>query len=428
MNKKILIIFYLFSFSAFSQKLNFDAKAIITLSDADMVASAYIDGKLLKEKGSKDAFSILGLPLKNYSDEISSIVVSNSTLSGNKGIAISPNQKIAYITETRGIVNENINEIKDIWSELPVGSYISVVDIEDINQPKLLYKFPVGKNPVSIEINATGEYLALCSEEYGKELQVLELDQNGKPIRIINKPKEFPSGSVSDITWHPNSDFLAYTMSDSKEVGLIKVTRDGPTTKIIRLDLMGQALKIGTLPGAGQFTPDGKFYLIPDLKSALGKQNEQTDLIADMFVVKFNLDGTNNHFLITKTKLGENTTGFSISPDGNLVIASNAKMTYLPWESPNLSKNASLSLLKLTSDGSLKHISDYDFEGIYPQNIAFDKSGKNIAVTVFDYFNFGKHFGGVEFWEVKGGETPSLQKQNFKLFMPRGCHSIRIIK
>jgi DNA-binding beta-propeller fold protein YncE len=427
MKKLFLSILLLCSLSAFSQKLSFDAKAIIAISDADMAASAYIDGKLLKEKGTKDVFSTIKLPLKQYSDELNNIIVSNSAMNWSKGMVISPTHNLAYIAETRGMTSDNVNEVADISTELPTGGYISVVDIKDINNPKLLYKFPTGKNPIAVDISPTGEYLALCTEEYGKELQVLELDESGKPIRIINKPKEFPSGRVTDITWHPNGDFLGFTMEDSKEIGLIKVTRDGPTTKIIRLDLLGHTLKVGNLPGAGQFTPNGKYYLVPDTKSILGKSQE-SDLTGNLFVIKFNLEGTGDHFLITKAKLGENTSGFTISPDGELVIATNVKKSFYPWNNSSFSQKSSLSLLKLTSDGSLNNIGEYEFDGIMPENVVFDSTGKNIAVTIFDYYNFGKHFGGIEFWQVKNGDKPSLQKQEFKLFMPRGCHTIHVIK
>ena len=126
--------------------------------------------------------------------------------------------------------------------------------------------------------------------------------------------------------------------------------------------------------------------------------------------------------------LGETPTSFAISPDGSLVVVTNAKKSYYPWDNNDSSKKASISLLKLTSDGSLNNVADYEFEGILPKNIVFDKSGENLAVSVFDYFNFGKHFGGIEFWKVKNGDKPSLQKQDFKLFMPRGCHGIQIVK
>ncbi len=429
MKKILLAILSLVTTISFSQKLSFEAKGIIAISDADMAASAFVDGKLFKERGIKDFMSFVKLPIEKYSDEIKSLVVSNSAINSAKSIVISPNHPVAYVVETRGTTPENITEIPNINTELPTGGFISVVDISDLSQPKILYKFPTGKNPTAIDISPNGEYLALCSEEYGKELQVLELDPAGKPIRIINKPQDFHSGKISDISWHPNNNFLVFTMEDSKEVGLLKVTRDGPTTKIIRLDIVGKTLKVGNLPSSGQFTPNGKYYLVPDIKANIANKSESSDQdFSDMYVLKFNLEGTTEHYLITKIKIGETPTSFAISPDGSLVVVANAKKSYFPWNNNESSKKASISLLKLSIDGSLNSLAEYEFDGILPKNIVFDKTGENIAVTVFDYFNFGKHFGGIEFWKVKNGEKPSLQKQDFKLFMPRGCHAIRIVK
>jgi DNA-binding beta-propeller fold protein YncE len=429
MKKLIITLLSIVSIASFSQKLSFDAKAIIAISDADMAASAYIDGKLLKEKGIKDALSVLKLPIEKYADEIKTIGVSNSVLNWTKGMVISPNKQIAYIVESRGTPADNISELRNINTDFPVGGFISVVDISDLAQPKVLYKFPTGKNPIGVDISPNGDYLVICSEEYEKELQVLELDSAGKPIRIINKPKDFPTGRITDVTWHPNNNHIAFTLENSKEIGLIKITRDGPTTKIIRLEVLGHPLKVGNLPGNGQFTPDGKYYLVPDLKWGIdAKSEKEIDKKGDMFVIKFNLEGTSDHFLITKTKVGENPKGFAISPDGKIVVVANIKKSYYPWENAEFSKKASLSVLTLTSEGTLTNIGEYEFEGVLPQNIAFDKNGENIAVTVFDYFNFGKHFGGIEFWKVNKGEKPTLQKQDFKLFLPRGCHEIKIIK
>ncbi len=429
MKKIFIFLLTLASLQTFSQKLSFDAKGILAISDADMAASAFVDGKLFKEKGIRDVLSTVKLPIEKYADEVKNTVVSNSALNIGKGMVVSPTRNIVYVVETRGSTPDNVTELRTINSEFPAGGFISVIDLSDLNQPKVLYKFPTGRNPVALDISPNGEYLALCSEEYGKELQVLELDTAGKPIRIINKPQDFPSGRVTDITWHPNNNFLAYTMEDSKEVGLVKVTRDGPTTKIIRLDLIGRPLKVGNLPGSGQFSPDGKYYLVPDLKTIIGNKSESNgNETCEMFVIKFNLEATSEHFLITKAKIGETATGFAISPDGSLVAVANARKSYLPWENAAENKKSSISLLKLSSDGLLNNVGEYEFEGILPKNITFDKSGENIAITVFDYFNFGKHFGGIEFWKVKNGDKPTLQKQDFKLFMPRGCHNIQIIK
>lgn len=420
--KKIFVpLFLLVSITSFSQNLSFDAKGIVALSDADMAASAFANGKIYKEKGTKDAFTSIKLPLEKSYDEVRSVIVSNSAANHTKAMVVSNTHHLAYVVDTRGMLADNVAELKNINEDLPAGGFITVIDIADVAHPKVLYKFPTGKNPIGIDISPKGEYLVLCTEEEGKELQVLELDPTGKPVRIIHRPQGLPAGKISDVSWHPNDNFIAFTFEDTKEVGLLKTTRDGPTNKIVRLELQGKPVKIGITPGAGQFTPDGKFYLIPDLKRGQG------DVEGELFVIKFNLEGT-EHFPISKAKVGQNPEGFAISPDGSLIVVANIKRTFLNWESADLSRKASLSLLKLMPDGSLVNHGEYEFEGILPKSVEFDRSGKNIAVTVYDYFNYGKHFGGIEFWKVNQGDKPSLQKQDFKMFLTRGCHSLRVVK
>lgn len=420
--KKIFVpLFLLVSITSFSQNLSFDAKGIVAISDADMAASAFANGKIYKEKGTKDAFTSIKLPLEKSYDEVRSVIVSNSAANHTKAMVVSNTHHLAYVVDTRGMLADNVAELKNINEDLPAGGFITVIDIADVAHPKVLYKFPTGKNPIGIDISPKGEYLVLCTEEEGKELQVLELDPTGKPVRIIHRPQGLPAGKISDVSWHPNDNFIAFTFEDTKEVGLLKTTRDGPTNKIVRLELQGKPVKIGITPGAGQFTPDGKFYLIPDLKRGQG------DVEGELFVIKFNLEGT-EHFPISKAKVGQNPEGFAISPDGSLIVVANIKRTFLNWESADLSRKASLSLLKLMPDGSLVNHGEYEFEGILPKSVEFDRSGKNIAVTVYDYFNYGKHFGGIEFWKVNQGDKPSLQKQDFKMFLTRGCHSLRVVK
>lgn len=421
MKNLLPLVFLAVSITSFSQNLEFEARGIIAISDADQAASAGIDGKLYKEKGVKDAFATVKLPLGISYEEVKSVVVSNSVFNRAKSMVVSPVYQLAYVLESRGMVSDNVNDLRNLKEELPSGGFITVIDISDITRPKVLYKFPTGKNPRSIDISPKGDYLVLCSEEEGKELQVLELDSSGKPVRIIHKPQGLPSGIITDVTWHPNDNFIAITLADSRQVALVKTSRDVPTAKIIRLELQGKSLKIGTSPGAGQFTPDGKFYVLTD-----SKKGEETD--GEVFIVRFSFDGQSEHSPLTRIKVGQNPEGFAINPDGNLIIVANSRRTHYAWGNPGVTKKASLSLLKLTADGSLSHINNYEFDGILPKSISFDKSGKNIAVTVFDYFNYGKHLGAVEFWKVKQGDKPALQKQEFRLFMSRGCHDLCVIK
>ena len=150
------IILLLAEFSANSQKILFDAKAIVAISDADMAASVFADGKLLREKGGKDQFSVIKLPIERGLDEVKSVIASNSVLNGIKSLVIAPNGKLAYVVESHGVIPENIIEVKNVLNDLPAGGFVTVVDISDISQPKLLYKFPTGRNPIALDIDKLG--------------------------------------------------------------------------------------------------------------------------------------------------------------------------------------------------------------------------------------------------------------------------------
>ena len=89
-------------------------------------------------------------------------------------------------------------------------------------------------------------------------LDVYKRQEFGKPIRVIPKPTQLGNGIISDVIWHPKEDYLVYLKQDSKEVGLIKIIKDGPTQKIIRLELAGSTIKLDGLPKTGIFTKDGK--------------------------------------------------------------------------------------------------------------------------------------------------------------------------
>ena len=209
MKNLLPLVFLVVSITSFSQNLEFEARGIIAVSDADQAASALVDGKLYKEKGVKDAFASVKLPLGISYDEVKTVVVSNSVFNRAKSLIISPVYQLAYVLESRTMVADNVNELRNLQEDLPSGGFITVIDIADIARPKVLYKFPTGKNPTSIDISPKGDYLVLCAEEEGKELQVLELDSGGKPVRIIHKPQGLPTGKITDVSWHPNDNYIA---------------------------------------------------------------------------------------------------------------------------------------------------------------------------------------------------------------------------
>lgn len=413
-----------------AQVPTFNAKGLVLLSDADMAASTLSDGLILKDKTAKDQVCFIKLPLSNtFNDEIKCLPASNSLFGMAKCLAISKNGKLAYIAESRGTISDSQDTLKNIPADIPAGSYITALDLSDISQPKLLFKIPVGKNPMALSISPDNQYLAVCTEDYGKELQFFELDGNGKPLRVINKPATMPSGRISDVTWHPSGDYLAFTAEDYRQVGIIKFVKDGPTKQIIRAEILGNAIRVGNFPSTGEFTPDGKFYLVLDLKKGEDAPSEMGyDGKGEVFVMKMNYEGTGEHFLLSRTKVSENPKSITVSPDNKTILVVNTLKSGLPWMDKAFSNKSSISILSLSDDGTIANKGEYLFEGILSKSIAFDTTGENFVTTVFEFQSYGKHYGGLEFWQIRGGANPSLVKQNTRIFLPRGTHTVQIIR
>jgi hypothetical protein len=159
---------------------------------------------------------------------------------------------------------------------------------------------------------------------------------------------------------------------------------------------------------------------VSDVKDGVAK--------SELMVVQLNIaDAAAESKVVSQATVGVWAEGFAISPDGSMVVTTNANKSYLPWDNAELSRKSSVSLLSLAKDGKLANVAEYDFEGIAPQSVVFDKTGDNIAVAVYEYFDFGKRNGGVEFWKVTKGATPSLSRSAIKVNVARGAHTLKMI-
>jgi DNA-binding beta-propeller fold protein YncE len=141
-------------------------------------------------------------------------------------------------------------------------------------------------------------------------------------------------------------------------------------------------------------------------------------------VVQFAQDGAGEHKITGQVPVGANPGSFSISPDGKSMVTVNAGTSAQPWGAT--AGGSSLTLLKVDDAGVLTKVADYPFDGILAQSVAFDKDGSNIAVSVFEYLDYGNRAGGIEFWTVDKA-APALKKQAGRVSVERGVHTIRVI-
>ena len=422
--KKLVLFAGLAALGAFpalaqSPSVTFNARGLVAISDADMAASALVDGKLLRDNTVKDKLTSIKLPLVRGGASVGEIVVPNSTLTYSKSMAVPKTGGLAFVLESRGAPGETVNEFPDAMQGFPDGQKLYVVDIVNLAKPKVNFGFAVGKNPTAIDIYKNNELMVSTRDE-GKELVFLETDDSGKPTRFLALPAELEGpNSIIDLSWHPTGNFLAVTLEGTKEVALYKVLRDAG--KLKNIEKVGTPLKVGDSPTVGRFSEDGKYYYVMDTKGALGKASGAGAL----HVVEFSLTG-GEHKVNGNVPVGTNPSAFAISPDGSMVVVANANNSAQPWEQSGAEAGSALTLYSL-ADGALTKVADYPFPGILPQSVVFDKDGANLAVAVYEYLDYGSRTGGVEFWTVTKGGTPSLTKQMGRISVERGCHTVRVI-
>ena len=83
MRIKLLLVFTLLAISV-SDQHRFDAQKLIVLSDADMAASAYVDGRLLRVPGDQDELSLIDFSSSDTLNNHTTLPVSNSDTNWTK--------------------------------------------------------------------------------------------------------------------------------------------------------------------------------------------------------------------------------------------------------------------------------------------------------------------------------------------------------
>jgi DNA-binding beta-propeller fold protein YncE len=402
-----------------SQQLpfSFDAKAILALSDADMVASAYTDGFLHRDKMAQDAFSVIQMGKNRADVRVSKIYVPNSVNNWTKGLDKSSDGKFAFVAAAR----EATPDTATLFASQLNGKYLYAVDIQNFHQPVVADRVEIGTFPLAVQSNARGNLLATATNDRNKEITLVEWRGThfGKIWHFAHGVSTKNYARVTDISWHPSGQFLAVTLEENQSghIAFYKIHQQQDTFYISPIG--NPLLHIGRLPGAGQFSPDGKFYFVPDLK----------DWVSPGALLTIGFSEQGQHRIVSTVQTGIAPEGFGIDPDGRLLAVANMNGTYFNIEHPLYQNHSNLQLFQIGTNGKLTLLDEQAFEGLLPENVVFDADGDMLAVAVFDYADLLERRGGVEFWRIvdKNGK-PSLQKTGFKVSLTRGTHALTIVK
>jgi DNA-binding beta-propeller fold protein YncE len=408
--------------------LDFQGTALVTIGDADMLASAYVDGRLGPVEG-RDAFSVIPLGGDPRKLRAFDVEVSNSVAGPPSSIATSPDGRYAFVVETFGQRPPGAQTFK----ELKPGSKLTVVDLATLSAPRVVESIDIGTRPTSVSVSPDGRTIAIALHPLdGRQLALVPFRDGhlGAPV-FVGMPGVARELEAPHVEWHPSGAYLAVTVFGRNEVVFYRVEDDGR-----RLAPWGNTVQVGKYPMMGRFTPDGRFFLNvnlywgPDVAGFwVGAPR------GDVTVVSFDTGTTGpspRHSLVSRAETGVSPEGISISPDGRFVVTANLERSYLPQSDPRITWYSSLTLLSLDpATGRVASHGEFYADGILPEAAVFDASSRYVASVTYDHFDDARPGGAVEFWRIVHDNTltaPRLVKTSYSVPVGRGPHSMVLVR
>ena len=433
-----LTLFCLISTSSAQEGIDpewaFKGSYLLSVSDADMLASAYVDGQL----GPKDGEDSLALiDLKQHPSKYSAIetFVSNSVAGPPAIMAVDKKQKIAYVIET--FTPRPAGNRKYRFNHLATGTKLTSVSFEDPKNLKVLAVTRIKLKPDSIALSADGQTLAITyhPRKDGKAFPLgLYEVKEGKIVKE-NYPK-IPQWHSTDraifVSWRPGQPNQIALINETKaEVSFYSLAND-------KLILYGNVIQVGKAPYIGRFTQDGKHFLVnnlfwgPDIQGTWNEAPNGT--IVNIALEKEQTPGRPiRHAITSQVMVGASPEGFDVSPDGKFVIAANMERSWLPFDDKRQSWFSSLSLItRDPHSGAMNLTQTLPIYAILPEAVQFDASGKYFAVTVFDHYDHNIPGGSIEFFkivqDVLNPQRTMMVQTHWSVQVARGPHTLVLVE
>lgn len=408
----------------------FDGRYLLSVSDGDMVGTAYADGVLMQVPGVRDTLSILPLPI-NYDDPtVQERFVSNSVTSWPQVMTVSPDGERAYIVETSGEVPDDVEVLPGILNSPPLGRSLTVVELASGSTTV----HDVMDFPNHLAVDSKERFIAIGSGGTGEQLAILPVatlaDRSTYQFFTILRADGTPAGEITSVYWHPTGRFLAVGVDRSE---LLFFVVDVDAAGAVTLSQHGERLTLGNSIGYGEFTADGDYYLTTEINWAAipGSLGFIFNPPGEMISIRFDASDDAAHREVSRVAVGQSPEGFAVSPDESMIVTVDMRRTYLPNNLafvPGTDLN-SLSLLTFNHEtGQLLLIDQYGFEGVLPEHAIFDADGDALGVVIYNSREKPTGPGYIEFWNVdRRGDEPVLARSHARVYVVRGPHTMAIV-
>ncbi|MGF1481845.1 MAG: beta-propeller fold lactonase family protein [Cyanophyceae cyanobacterium] len=421
---------------AFAQRtapMDFQGRYLVAVSDADMLASAYIDGRLGSREG-EDALSVI--PVGQHVSQLQAYETpaSNSVAGPPVAVAVTPDGRYALVVETFTQRPEGAAE-NQTFADLEQGNRILVIDLQNPTNPRLVQDLAIAERPDSVSVNFDGSLVAVSFNPNGAgtetPLALIPFNEGQLGDPVYPPVSSIPQGErLIHAEWHPTENVLALMNETAAEVSFARSNN-------LELEPWGNVIQIEKAPYMGRFTLDGRHLIVNNLywgEDVEGRWTEAPKGSINSIRLEAGTqeDGSPRHALISRSQTGVSPEGIAISPDGRYVVTTNLERSYLPYDDKRITWYSSLTLATLDPEtGQLNHVGDYPFDGILPEAAAFDASGQYLAVVNYDHFDDSIEGGSIDFWRIGAdplNPQPQLIKTNYSVPVTRGVHSLVLVK
>jgi DNA-binding beta-propeller fold protein YncE len=409
---------------AFPGYMNFQGRYLAVLSDADMVASAYLDGDLgPRSPELRDELAIIpldkGLPRAPHR-----IPVSNAVTSWPSIMALSSDGRFAYVAETDRSPLAGVRRREDLRPS-PVVRTVAIGG--DLNG-RVVQEVETAGRAQGLSLRAQGDLLAVNIVNTPRpQIGFLRVGSDGRlaDFQAIDLP-----GGIStpprDVSWSPDGEVLAATFPADHAARFYRVRADGDRYV---LEQIGEPVVTGKFAGVGQWAPDGRHFFVTNLYWFGGA--------ADLYVgsnvstlTAIRVDSrSGQHTVVSAAPAGASAENFAIAPDGRTIVTLNMERSFVTPTDSRLTYNSSLTLMGWDPEReTLTAGRTIAFEGILPEGIAFDGSGRFLAVANFAHTNPRRPVveTTVNFFRLIDGPERTFVQMDLEVPVMRGAHIIKL--
>ncbi|MEO1507034.1 MAG: hypothetical protein AAFU84_05240 [Cyanobacteria bacterium J06633_23] len=414
----------------------FQGRYLVSISDADMVASAYVDGQLGPREG-QDALSVI--PLGGHVRDLTAYETNagNSVAGPPVAVAVTPDGRHAVVIETFTPRPDGA-AADQTFTDLRHSNRLQIFDLSDPTQPRLVQNVAIGERPDSVSINRDGTLIAVSFHPngIGQETPLALIPFNngelGEPV-FPTVPRFETDDRIIHAEWHPTQNVLVLVNEPKAEVSFIQVNGQGNN---ISLQPWGNVVQAEKAPFMARFTADGRHVIVNGLywgADVEGRWSEapRGSLVSIRLEAGTQADGSPRHALVSRAITGVSPEGLAISPNDRYVVTTNLERSYLPYDDERITWFSSLTLITLDPEtGQLNRIGDYPYDGILPEAAAFDASGEFLAIANYDHFDDRMPGGSIDFWRIAVdplNPQPMLVQTRYSVPVTRGAHSMVLV-